>query len=246
MSLLKVRELAVQYGAVAALQGVSIDVSPGEVVALIGPNGAGKTSLLSAVAGVVRPRAGTIGFDGQDLAGMPIQKIVRAGIALVPENRDIFTKLTVMENLLIGASTRGDRQGIAQDIERIGQLFPALPRLFPRPAGLLSGGEQQMLAIGRALMSRPRLLMLDEPSLGLAPVVTDAVFAGIRTLRAEGMAILLVEQNAVRALSVCDRAHLLSAGIVHFTGTPDEIAHAGDIDAAYFGVPSDVAAQGSA
>jgi branched-chain amino acid transport system ATP-binding protein len=246
MSLLKVRELAVQYGAVAALQGVSIDVAPGEVVALIGPNGAGKTSLLSAVAGVVRPRAGTIGFDGQDLVGMPIQKIVRAGIALVPENRDIFTKLTVIENLLIGASTRSDREGIAQDVERIGELFPALPRLFPRPAGLLSGGEQQMLAIGRALMSRPRLLMLDEPSLGLAPVVTDAVFAGIRTLRAQGMAILLVEQNAVRALSVCDRAHLLSAGIVHFTGTPDEIAHAGDIDAAYFGVPSDVAAQGSA
>ncbi|WP_159717490.1 ABC transporter ATP-binding protein [Geminicoccus flavidas] len=246
MSLLKVRELAVQYGAVAALQGVSLDVSSGEVVALIGPNGAGKTSLLSAVAGVVRPRAGTIGFDGQDLVGMPIQKIVRAGIALVPENRDIFTKLTVIENLLIGASTRNDWDGIAQDIERIGELFPALPRLFPRPAGLLSGGEQQMLAIGRALMSRPRLLMLDEPSLGLAPVVTDAVFAGIRTLRAQGMAILLVEQNAVRALSVCDRAHLLSAGIVHFTGTPDEIAHAGDIDAAYFGVPSDVAAQGSA
>jgi branched-chain amino acid transport system ATP-binding protein len=242
MSLLKVRELAIQYGAVAALQGVSIDVSAGEVVALIGPNGAGKTSLLSAVAGVVQPRAGTIGFDGQDLVGMPIQKIVRAGIALVPENRDIFTKLTVMENLLIGASTRSDRDGIAQDIERIGRLFPALPRLLPRPAGLLSGGEQQMLAIGRALMSRPRLLMLDEPSLGLAPVVTDAVFAGIRTLRTQGMAILLVEQNAVRALSVCDRAHLLSAGIVHFTGTPDEIVHAGDIDAAYFGVPSDVAA----
>lgn len=245
MSLLQVHDLAVQYGAVAALQGVSVEVDRGEIVALIGPNGAGKTSLLAAVAGMVRPRAGRVFLDGQDLAGMAIQRIVRAGVALVPENREIFAKLTVLENLLIGASTRGDRDVIGQDVARIGELFPALPNLFPRPAGLLSGGEQQMLAIGRALMSRPRLLMLDEPSLGLAPAVTDAVFAAIRALKARGVAILLVEQNAARALAVCARAHLLSAGVVHFSGTPDEIARAGDIDAAYFGVPRDVAARGS-
>ncbi len=236
MTLLSISGLDVSYGAIYALRDVTLSVGQGEIVALIGPNGAGKTSLLMAVAGIVKPRAGRITFDGTELRGKQPEAIVAAGVAQVPESRDVFTKLTVYENLLIGASLRGDRAAIQQDIERIEALFPRLAERRKQPAGLLSGGEQQMLAIGRAMMSRPRLLMLDEPSLGLAPVVTDAVFETISGLQASGTTILLVEQNSERALSICHRAYLISAGVMVTGGTPEEIHAAGTVDAAYFGL----------
>ena len=238
MTLLSISGLEVSYGAVCALRDVTLSVGQGEIVALIGPNGAGKTSLLMAVAGIVKPSAGRIDFGGTELRDKQPEAIVAAGIAQVPESRDVFTKLTVHENLLIGASLRGDRAAIQADIERIEALFPRLAERRKQPAGLLSGGEQQMLAIGRAMMSRPRLLMLDEPSLGLAPVVTDAVFETIAGLQASGTTILLVEQNSERALSICHRAYLISAGVMVAGGTPDEIHAAGTVDAAYFGLMS--------
>jgi branched-chain amino acid transport system ATP-binding protein len=233
---LSANDVAVQYGAVAALQGISVNVKENEIVALIGPNGAGKTSLLMAIAGAVKLVGGSIQFNDEMLNNLPPEKVVRKGLALVPENREIFTKLTVLENLLIGASYRNDRAGIQKDLEYVQALFPKLKSREHAPAGIFSGGEQQMLAIARALMSRPKLLMLDEPSLGLAPVVTDSVYEAIIQLRDEGMTIMLVEQNAKRAMSICDRAYLMSAGQIEFFGTATEIAENGGLDAAYFGI----------
>jgi branched-chain amino acid transport system ATP-binding protein len=225
----------VRYGAIAAVSQISLSVDAGEIVGLVGPNGAGKSSTLMAIAGAARPASGTIEFDGAQIAGLAPEKIIRRGIAVVPETREIFTSLTVLENLQIGATVRAPGEDIAGDRERIMDLFPILRERTTQPAGQLSGGEQQMLAIGRALMAKPRLLMLDEPSLGLAPAVTDKVYDAITKLRAGGLTILLVEQNARRVLSVCDRLYVFGAGVIRHAGTVDHLASGEHIERAYFG-----------
>lgn len=236
MTMLAVTDLRVSYGAINALRGVSLAVAKQEIVALIGPNGAGKTSLLMAIAGIVPVAGGSIEFAGHSILGEPAEKILRRGISVVPENREIFTKLSVWENLLIGATARRDREQVARDLDRVTALFPKLAQRRNDPAGLFSGGEQQMLAIARAMMAAPKLLMLDEPSLGLAPIVIDAVYDAIRQLRDSGVTILLVEQNAERALSVADRAYLISTGRIVFGGTSAEIHSGGNVHEAYFGL----------
>jgi branched-chain amino acid transport system ATP-binding protein len=239
MNMLAVTDLHLNYGAINALRGVSLEVARQEVVALIGPNGAGKTSLLMAIAGIVPTAAGRIRFAEGSILGLPAEKILRLGISVVPENREIFTKLTVWENLLIGATARHDRTQVARDLDRVTALFPKLAQRRNDPAGLFSGGEQQMLAIARAMMAAPKLLMLDEPSLGLAPIVIDAVYDAIQQLRRDGVTILLVEQNAERALSVADRAYLISTGQIVLGGTPAEIHARGSVHEAYFGLGKD-------
>lgn len=232
---LSIQNLSVSYGAVNALRSVSMSLAKGTATGLIGPNGAGKTSLLHAIARDVSWSGGNVAFQGKSLTGKSPEQVVRMGVALVPENREVFTKLTVHENLLMGASIRSDPDGISSDLERMLQLFPRLNERITSFAGSLSGGEQQMLAIGRALMSRPDLLLLDEPSLGLAPVVTDTVYEVIANLKENGVTIVVVEQNPKRALSVCDDFYLLSAGEVDFHGAASQLAEGGDVEAAYFG-----------
>jgi len=234
--LLTVDDLYVNYGSIAALRGVTLRVDRGEVVAVVGPNGAGKSTLLGAVAGLVRPRRGEIHFGGKPLAGLSIEDILRVGIALVPEGRHIFATMTVAENLQLGATIRSDRPAIAQDIEALTGRFPILRARWRQPAGRLSGGEQQQLAIARAMLCRPTLLMLDEPSLGLAPALIDQVYLILRELHAQGTAILLVEQNAARALDFADRTYILSAGALGLSGTRRELLDHPDFEAAYFGV----------
>jgi branched-chain amino acid transport system ATP-binding protein len=243
MNMLAVKDLRVNYSAINALRGVSLDVSKQEIVALIGPNGAGKTSLLMAIAGIVPVAGGSIHFAGNSILGLSAEKILRQGISVVPENREIFTKLTVWENLLIGATARRDSAQIARDLDRVTALFPKLAQRRNDPAGLFSGGEQQMLAIARAMMAAPKLLMLDEPSLGLAPIVIDAVYDAIQELRRDGVTVLLVEQNAERALSVADRAYLISTGQIVFSGTSQEIHSSGNVHEAYFGLSKDTVDQ---
>lgn len=237
--MLSVADLHVNYGAISALRGVSVDIAQGEIVALIGPNGAGKTSLLMAIAGIVRAAGGCVEFGGHSILGKSAETILRLGISVVPENREIFTKLSVWENLLIGATARRDRQQVARDIDRVTALFPKLAQRRNDPAGLFSGGEQQMLAIARAMMAAPKLLMLDEPSLGLAPIVIDAVYTAIQELSGAGVTILLVEQNAERALSIAHRAYLISTGEIVFSGTSEEIHSGGNVHKAYFGFRTD-------
>ena len=217
-SLLEVRDLALSYGRIRALQGVSLTVRPGEIVTLVGPNGAGKSSLLRAVVGLERPERGEVHYGGQRIDGRPVETRVRDGIVLVPEGRATLRHLTVRENLLLGAYVRRD-DGIASDLDGVLRRFPRLAERLGQKAGTLSGGEQQMLAIGRALMARPRLLLLDEPSLGLAPLIVRSIFATIGELRAEGVTILLVEQNAKQALQLADRAYVLETGSVVLEGT---------------------------
>jgi branched-chain amino acid transport system ATP-binding protein len=204
--LLKVSELRVNYGAVAAIRGVTLSVSAGEVVALLGANGAGKSTLLRTVSGLIRPRAGRILLGGEAIHRLPPARIVRLGVAHCPEGRRVFGSLTVAENLRLGAAARADRAGITADRERIYAMFPILAERMTQPAGTLSGGEQQMLAMGRALMARPRVLLLDEPSLGLAPLLVQQIFRTLAELKAEGVTMLLVEQNIKRALDLADRA----------------------------------------
>jgi branched-chain amino acid transport system ATP-binding protein len=209
---LKVEQLEVHYGRVRAVRDLSLDVRAGEIVALLGPNGAGKTTTLTAIAGQHKKASGLIEFEGEQLLGLGPERISRAGISLVPEGRRIFSTLTVRENLLIGASARRDRSEIEADVERELDRFPVLRTYLGTVAGKLSGGEQQQLAISRALVARPRLLLLDEPSLGLSPLLVDLVFDTIEELRAAGLTILLVEQNASRALEVADRCFVLRSG----------------------------------
>lgn len=235
MSHLELEHLNVVYGAVRAVSGISIHVGQGETVALIGPNGAGKSSLLLTIAGVVPVRSGAIRVAGRDIGGLSAEERVGIGISVVPENREVFTKLNVHENLLIGASRRNDRAAILADTDRMYALFPRLAERRQHMGGFLSGGEQQMLAIARALMARPKLLMLDEPSLGLAPVVTDKVYDAIAELKGQGTSILLVEQNSERAFGVCDRAYLVQAGRVTAEGTPKQLASDGLVEQALFG-----------
>jgi branched-chain amino acid transport system ATP-binding protein len=233
--LLAVEGLTVGYGSVLAVRGVSLEVGAGEIVAALGPNGAGKTTLLRALAGALKPRSGSIRFDGASIAGMTPEAVVRRGIALVPEGRHVFPKLTVEENLSIGGITRSDREELRDDAQRWLARFPILGERAGQMAGTLSGGEQQQLAVARALMSRPRLLLLDEPSLGLGPIFVDRIFELVTELRAAGTTILLVEQNVHRALEIADRAYVLSVGSVVASG-PTEGLIEGELERSYLGI----------
>jgi branched-chain amino acid transport system ATP-binding protein len=234
--MLEVSDLEVRYGAIRAVRGVSLSVAEGELAVLLGANGAGKSSTLKAIAGVLRPARGRIMLDRAEVPyGWP-ERMVRLGAAMVPETRDIFPDLTVAENLKLGAFTRrGDPAGVAQDHARVVELFPVLGERAGQPAGTLSGGEQQMLAIARALMSHPRLLLLDEPSLGLAPAIIERIFALIAELKRTGLTILLVEQNAAHALAIADRAYVLRLGEVAASGPAADIRAATDLKALYLG-----------
>jgi branched-chain amino acid transport system ATP-binding protein len=235
MSLLALEGLQVAYGGIRAVKGIDVTVDPGELVCLIGANGAGKTTTLRAITGLVKPAGGRVMYDGQDVAGRPVYEIARRGMALVPEGRGVFPQLTIEENLDMGAYPRKDRAAVRQDIDRAFTLFPRLRERRKQTAGTLSGGEQQMLAIARAMMSRPRVLLLDEPSMGLAPLMVERIFEVIRTIAAEGVTMLLVEQNARLALEVSRRGYVLEGGLVAFSG--DAAALLGDprIREAYLG-----------
>ncbi len=234
MSLLKVDDIHVYYGAIHAIKGVSFEVNEGEIVTLIGANGAGKSTTLNTVAGLLRPRSGSITFDGKNLATIPANKTVSLGMALCPEGRRIFQQMTVRENLEMGGFTRPKNE-IPVSMDEMFQRFPRLKEREKQIAGTLSGGEQQMLAIARAMMSKPRLLMLDEPSMGLAPILVEQIFDIIKELHAAGVTILLVEQNAQMALSIADRAYVLETGTVSKTGPADELLHDDDVRKAYLG-----------
>lgn len=233
--LLQVQDLEAGYGAIVALHGISLTVSAGEIVTIIGANGAGKSTTLNAVCGVVRARRGSVTFDGRNLASVPAHEVVRLGLAQSPEGRKIFPRLTVLENLEMGAFTRRDPAGVRADIEKYYAMFPILEKRKHQPGGLLSGGEQQMLAIARALMSRPKLLLLDEPSLGLAPQIVVQIFDIVRELNKQGMSVLLVEQNARMALKVAHRGYVLETGRITFTDKADVLLHDPRIRAAYLG-----------
>ena len=236
MALLSIENLSVHYGAIQALHGVSIAVEPGEIVTLIGANGAGKSTTLRAVSGLLKASGGTITFDGKDLTGVAAHKILRLGMAQVPEGRGIFPNLTVDENLDLGAFARKDGGEVAKDRGRVFTLFPRLKERLKQRAGTLSGGEQQMLAIGRALLARPRLLLLDEPSLGLAPQLVQTIFRIIREINAAGTTIFLVEQNAHMALQVAHRAYVLEVGRVVMQGSAGELAKSDAVRKAYLGI----------
>ncbi len=234
--MIEVEDLHVRYGAVEAVRGVSFSVAEGELVTLLGANGAGKSSSILCIAGAIKAASGKVMLQGRDVTSASPEAMVRHGVATVPETRDVFPDLTVDENLTLGAySRRSDSKGVAQDRERMMDLFPRLRERVKQPAGTLSGGEQQMLVIARALMSRPRILLLDEPSLGLAPAIVDQIFDMIAALKAQKLTILLVEQNARKALQVADRAYVLRLGQVARSGTAAEIASSTDLDALYLG-----------
>ena len=232
--MLVVHDLHVYYGEIHALKGVSLTVGAGEIVAVLGPNGAGKTTTVKTISGLLAPRRGSVTLEDLPITGHPAHEIVYKGIAHVPEGRKIFNRLTVTENLGMGAYSRSDR-GIAEDMERVFALFPRLKERHVQVAGTLSGGEQQMLAIGRALMARPRLLLLDEPSMGLAPIVVEQIFETIVDINRRGTTILLVEQNAAMALGIAHRGYVLETGTVALTGTAAELAGNVDVRRAYLG-----------
>jgi branched-chain amino acid transport system ATP-binding protein len=235
-SMLAVSDLGVRYGQINALNGTSLHIDQGEVVSIVGPNGAGKSSLLNAIAGIVRPVSGSITFRGETIVGQSLEKTVRRGIALVPEGRHVFSGLTVHENLKLGATIRTSQREIDADIASYLEIFPILAERRNEPAGRLSGGEQQMLVIARALLSNPTLLMLDEPSLGLAPKITDRIYEIIADIRSRGVTVLVVEQNASRALQAADRTYVLNGGIVRLTGLSSDLRHHPDFESAYFGL----------
>lgn len=237
--LLAVDGLIVKYGRITALDGVSLEVSSGEVVAIVGPNGAGKSSLVGAIAGTVQASGGRVRFRGEDTIDQNLERTVRRGIAMVPEGRHVFASLTVHENLRLGATVRTDRAEIAAEIDEFFRIFPILGERRNEAAGRLSGGEQQMLVIARALLSKPVLLMLDEPSLGLAPKVTDRVYEILAEVRQRGVSIMIVEQNAQRALRAADRTYVLNGGVFRIVGTETELAGNPDFEAAYFGLNAD-------
>jgi branched-chain amino acid transport system ATP-binding protein len=233
--MLAVSDLVTAYGKIEALKGVSLTVGGGQITCLLGPNGAGKTTLMLTIAGILQPRRGSIRLEGTELAGLPPARIVRQGVVLVPENRLVFPQMSVRENLMAGAYQRGDTAGIAADLERMYDRFPRLRERRDQLAGTLSGGEQQMLAVARALMSRPRLLLMDEPSLGLAPLVVEEIFRIIAELHRDGTSIFLVEQNAHMALKVAHHFYLMEQGRVTFSGTPGQLAEDEVIQRAYLG-----------
>jgi branched-chain amino acid transport system ATP-binding protein len=235
MSLLAVENLSVFYGSIQALRGISLRVEAGEVVTLIGGNGAGKSTTLRTISGLLQPKRGTIHFDGHNIQGWPPHRIVQRGLVQVPEGREIFANLTVEENLQIASFTRKDRDGIRRDRDRALDLFPRVRERLRQLAGTLSGGEQQMLAIARALVAQPKLLMLDEPSLGLAPQVVRSIFQVIREINREGTTILLVEQNANMALHVANRAYVIEVGEIRMEGPAAELAASDEVRKAYLG-----------
>lgn len=238
--MLRLTDVTVRYGRVAAVQHLSLEVNEGELVGLVGHNGAGKSTTLWAITGVLGPASGKISFEGRSLVGRSPDQILRLGIALVPENRRIFSRLTVGENLRIATSARRDRRAALDDITRMCERFEALGRYYDRSGSKLSGGEQQQLAIARALIARPKLLLLDEPTLGLAPMIVDQVFEILLELKEEGVTILLVEQNAARTIEVANRTYVMrSGGRVAFHGTAEELARIGDFETAYIGMASE-------
>ena len=235
MSLLALEKLQVSYGGIRAVKGVDLHVDPGEVVCLIGANGAGKTTTLKAVTGLVRSAGGRVVYDGADIGRLRVHQIARLGLALVPEGRGVFAQLTIEENLAMGAYPRRDAAAVAADVERAFTLFPRLKERRRQTAGTLSGGEQQMLAIARALMSRPKLLLLDEPSMGLAPLMVEKIFEVIRAIAAEGVTLLLVEQNARLALEVSHRGYVLEGGLVTISGAAGNLLGDPRVREAYLG-----------
>jgi len=233
--LLKVNEIDVFYGAIQALFSVSLEVKKGEIVTLIGANGAGKSTLLKTISGLIRPRTGSIYFEDIDITKKSSMEIVKLGISHVPEGRRVFPEMTVLENLELGAYLRKDKQGIKEDLKKVFERFPRLYERKNQLAGTLSGGEQQMLAIGRALMSRPKLLLLDEPSMGLAPILVTEIFKIIKEINSQGTTILLIEQNAHMALSIADRAYVIETGRIVLSGEAKDIAANPEVKKAYLG-----------
>ena len=236
MALLEVKDLEVSYGVIKALKGISFEVNEGEIVTLIGANGAGKTTTMQSVIGLIPKKGGTVIYDGEDITKTPCHKIVHLGMSQVPEGRRIFQELTVYENLLMGAYSKKKDEHFEEDLEKVYKRFPRLAERKNQIAGTLSGGEQQMLAMGRALMSRPKLLMLDEPSMGLSPLLVDEVFDIIKDINKDGTTILLVEQNAGKSLAISDRAYVLETGSIVLSGTGEELAASEDVKKAYLGV----------
>lgn len=233
--MLQVKNLCVSYGAIKALKGISFDVEKGEIISLIGSNGAGKTTTLHSVSNIIRKQSGSVFFEGEDISDMSADKIVARNLIQVPEGRRVFANLTVRENLELGAYLRKDKAEIARDMEKVFSLFPRLKERVRQAAGTLSGGEQQMLAMGRAIMSKPRLLLLDEPSMGLAPILVDEIFEIIKRINADGTTILLVEQNAYKALSIADRAYVLEIGEIKKSGLAADLIKDESVKAAYLG-----------
>jgi branched-chain amino acid transport system ATP-binding protein len=236
MSILKIDNIHTYYGNIHALKGVSIDIEQGEIVTLIGGNGAGKTTTLRTISGLLKPRVGSVSFNGEDLVKYKPHEIVYKGISMVPEGRGIFARLTVMENLEMGAYSRNSKQELAQNIEKVFTLFPRLKERRTQVAGTLSGGEQQMLATGRALMAEPRVLLLDEPSMGLAPVLVELIFETIQKINKEGVTILLVEQNALMALAIAHRGYVIQTGEIVLTDTAENLKKNPTVQKAYLGV----------
>lgn len=235
MALLEIKDLEVNYGVIKAIKGVSFDVNEGEIIALIGANGAGKTTILHTITGLIQAKKSSIVFDGKELTKTPPHKIVSMGMAHVPEGRRIFQQLSVLENLKLGAYTRKDKSEIASTLKMVYERFPRLEERKNQVAGTLSGGEQQMLAMGRALMSHPKLLMMDEPSMGLSPLLVDQVFEIIKDINNDGTTILLVEQNAGKSLAISDRAYVLETGKIVLSGTGEELMKSEDVKKAYLG-----------
>ncbi len=233
--ILRIADLNVYYGAIHALKGISLEVHQGEIVTLIGANGAGKSTTLRTISGLIAPKSGAVDFEGQGIAGLGAHDIVRRGISQVPEGRRIFADMTVLENLELGAFIRNDKDGIASDMEMVFTRFPRLKERISQQSGTLSGGEQQMLAMGRALMSRPRLLLLDEPSMGLAPLLIKEIFSIIVDINKAGTTILLVEQNANMALSIANRAYVLETGRITLSGSAKDLAASEEVRKAYLG-----------
>ncbi len=236
MALLELNNVHAYYGNIQALEGISLKVEQGEIVSLIGGNGAGKTTTLRAISGLMPLRSGSIVFDGEDLSGYKAHQLVSKGIAMVPEGRGVFARLTVEDNLDMGAYHRNDKDGIAADMERMYNLFPRLKERYKQLAGTMSGGEQQMLATARAMMSRPRLLLMDEPSMGLAPVLVELIFSTITEINNEGVTILLVEQNAHMALQVADRGYVLQTGSIVLSDSAEVLQHDPMVQKAYLGI----------
>ena len=233
--MLKVNDLKVRYGMIEAIKGISFEVDDSKIVTLIGANGAGKTTTMHTISGLIKAASGSIELDGKDISKLPAHKIVELGIAQCPERRRVFAEQSVEDNLILGAYTRKDKEGIASDLKNVYSLFPRLEERKKQLAGTLSGGEQQMLAMGRALMARPKIMLLDEPSMGLSPLLVREIFDIIRDINSQGVTILLVEQNAKMALSIADRAYVIETGKIVMNGTGQELLNSEDIKKAYLG-----------
>jgi branched-chain amino acid transport system ATP-binding protein len=235
MAMLEIKDLEVYYGMIQAIKGISFQVNEGEVIALIGANGAGKTTTLHTISGLITPKKGTVMFEGKDITKVPAHKIVSAGMAHVPEGRRVFASLTVLQNLRMGAYTRNDKNEIEETLRMVYERFPRLEERKNQPAGTLSGGEQQMLAMGRALMSKPRIILMDEPSMGLSPIFVNEIFDIIKQVSASGTTVLLVEQNAKKALSIADRGYVLETGRIVLEGNAQDLLNDESVKKAYLG-----------